>query len=265
MKNKKIAIIGVGNMGGAIAAGLLKSGFVPASNIFVSDPKEKNIREMKTLGITVCENNNAAVQNANVVILAVKPYHVESVIKDIKADLTPDKIFISIVAGVGINELGKMTGENISIFRVMPNTAIALQESLTCISSNSNVLEHKAFVIEIFNKLGKTIEIQEELMAAATVLSSCGIAYALRYIRAAIQGGVEIGFSAEMAQFIVAQTVKGATELILQTGHHPELEIDKVTTPRGVTITGLNEMEYNGFSSSVIQGALASYKKIENK
>ena len=264
MENKKIAIIGAGNMGGAIAVGLLKSGFVPASGILVSDAKEKNLREMEALGIIACENNNIAVQNAGVVIIAVKPSHIESVIKDIKIDLTPDKIFISIVAGVGINKLEKMAGENIPIFRVMPNTAIALQESLTCISCNSNVPEHKAFVIEMFNKLGKTIEIPEELMAAATVLSSCGIACALRYIRAAMQGGIEIGFSAEMAKFITAQTVKGASELILQTGNNPEIEIDKVTTPRGITITGLNEMENNGFSSSLIQGMLASYRKIEN-
>jgi pyrroline-5-carboxylate reductase len=119
-------------------------------------------------------------------------------------------------------------------------------------------------VVELFDKLGKTVEIPEELMAAATVLSSCGIAYALRYIRAAMQGGIEIGFGAEMAQFITAQTVKGATELVLQSGNHPEREIDKVTTPRGVTITGLNEMEHKGFSSSLIQGVLASYKKIDN-
>jgi pyrroline-5-carboxylate reductase len=83
-------------------------------------------------------------------------------------------------------------------------------------------------------------------------------------MRAAIQGGIEIGFSADMAQYITAQTVKGAAELILQTGHHPEQEIDKVTTPRGITITGLNEMEHKGFSSSLIQGVLASYKKVEN-
>ena len=136
-----------------------------------------------------------------------------------------------------------MAGENIPIFRVMPNTAIALQESLTCISANGKHESYKKYVFDLFNKLGKTVEIPEELMAAATVLSSCGIAYALRYIRAAMQGGIEIGFGAEMAQFITAQTVKGATELILQTGHHPEREIDKVTTPRGITITGL--MKWN--------------------
>ena len=264
MENKKIAIIGVGNMGGAIALGLLKSGFVPAADICVSDRKESILQEMKERGLNVAKNNPSAVKMADVIIVAVKPYHIEHVIEEIKSELTADKIFISIVAGVGIDDLGRMAGSDIPIFRVMPNTAIALQESLTCISANGNTDPHKQYVIDLFNKLGKTVEIPEELMAAATVLSSCGIAYALRYIRAAMQGGIEIGFGAEMAQFITAQTVKGATELILQTGHHPEREIDKVTTPRGVTITGLNEMEHKGFSSSLIQGVLASYKKIDN-
>jgi pyrroline-5-carboxylate reductase len=263
MEMKKIGIIGVGNMGGAIVVGLLKSGFVNAADIFVSDRKESVLEEMKAKGVHAAEDNLATAQQAEVIITAVKPYHIEHVLQEIKPALNPQKILISIVAGVGIDELAKMAGDDIPIFRVMPNTAIALQESLTCISANGNTADHRDYVIELFDKLGKTVEIPEELMAAATVLSSCGIAYALRYIRAAMQGGIEIGFGAEMAQFITAQTVKGATELILQTGHHPEREIDKVTTPRGVTITGLNEMEHKGFSSSLIQGVLASYKKIE--
>ncbi len=251
-------------MGGAIAIGLLKSGSVKASDISISDRKESTLKKMSDMGINAYDNNLDAAKDADVIIVAVKPYHIESVINDLKPILTPDKIFISIVAGVGIDELGEMAGNDIPIFRVMPNTAIALQESLTCISANGNTESYREYVVELFDKLGKTIEIPEELMAAATVLSSCGIAYALRYIRAAMQGGIEIGFSAEMAQLITAQTVKGATELLLQSGHHPEREIDKVTTPMGVTITGLNEMEHKGFSSSLIQGVLASYKKIKD-
>lgn len=263
MGNRKIGIVGVGNMGGAIVEGLLKSGFVKAQEIFVSDRKENVLNDMKDKGVHASEDNILTAREADVIIVAVKPYHIEHVLEEIKPALDPEKILISIVAGVGIDELGRMAGHHLPIFRVMPNTAIALQESLTCISANNPSDAHREYVIELFNRLGKTIEIPEELMAAATVLSSCGIAYALRYIRAAMQGGIEIGFGAEMAQFITAQTVKGATELILQTGHHPEREIDKVTTPRGVTITGLNEMEHKGFSSSLIQGVLASYKKIE--
>ncbi|MGV8964435.1 MAG: pyrroline-5-carboxylate reductase [Candidatus Saccharimonadaceae bacterium] len=263
MKNKKIAIIGIGNMGGAIVKGLIKSSFISLSDIYVSDRKEATREKMDALGVSSFRSNVEAVRNADVVIVAVKPYHIEGVINELKTVLTEDKILISIVAGVGLDVLSEMVGTEMSIFRVMPNTAIAIQESLTCISANKNTQIHKDFVLELFNVLGKTVEISEDLMAAATVLSSCGIAYALRYIRAAMQGGIEIGFSAEAAQFITAQTVKGAAELILQSGNHPEREIDKVTTPMGITITGLNEMEHRGFSSSLIQGVLASYKKIK--
>ena len=262
MKNKKIAIIGIGNMGSAIVKGLVKSNFVPLSDIYASARKEDTIKRMDALGVTTFLCNLEAVRNADVVLLAVKPYHIEGVINEIKPVLTEDKILLSIVAGVGLKVLGEMVGKEIPIFRVMPNTAIAIQESLTCISANGNTRACKDYIFELFNALGKTVEIDEDLMASATVLSSCGIAYALRYIRAAMQGGIEIGFSAEAAQFITAQTVKGAAELILQSGNHPEREIDKVTTPMGITITGLNEMERRGFSASLIQGVLASYKKI---
>lgn len=251
-------------MGGAIAIGLCKSATVPTANISVADRKESTLKKMNDLGVNTFQNNLEAAKDADVIIIAVKPYHIQGVIKEIKPVLSPDKILISIVAGIEIAHLNEMAGNNIPIFRVMPNTAIALQESLTCISANANCKSCKNYVIELFDNLGKTVEIPEELMAAATVLSSCGIAYALRYIRAAMQGGIEIGFGAEMAQYITAQTVKGATELLLQSGHHPEREIDKVTTPMGITITGLNEMEHKGFSASLIQGVLASYKKIEN-
>lgn len=263
MKNKKIAIIGIGNMGTAIVKGLVKSNFVPPSDIHVYVRKQATLDKVVNLGVSTFESNEEAVRHADVVIVAVKPYHIEGVLDEIKPVLTKDKIILSIVAGVGLKVLDEMVGKEIPIFRVMPNTAIAIQESMTCISVNGNTDDCKDYIFELFNALGKTVEIDEDLMAAATVLSSCGIAYALRYIRAAMQGGIEIGFGAETAQFITAQTVKGATELILCSGNHPEREIDKVTTPMGVTITGLNEMENKGFSASLIQGVLASYKKIK--
>jgi pyrroline-5-carboxylate reductase len=115
---------------------------------------------------------------------------------------------------------------------------------------------------EVFAKFNKVVTIEEKLMDAATVLGACGIAYALRFIRANIQGGIEIGFDSATAALIAAQTVKGAAELLIQTGRHPEQEIDKVTTPKGCTITGLNEMEHRGFSSSLIKGIAASFDKI---
>ena len=263
MKVGKVAIIGAGNMGGAIVNGLLKSGYIEASSISITDPRESVLEGFKAKGVNTHVENIEAVKEADMVVLAVKPYHIEKVINGIKPALTLDKLLVSIAAGVSLADLEELVGKDSQIFRVMPNTAISLQESMTCISGNGNTKESLGAVKELFDQLGQTVVITEELMAAATVLASCGTAFALRYVRAAMQGGVEMGFGAEMAQFITAQTVKGAVELIMDTGHHPEREIDKVTTPRGVTITGINEMEHKGFSSSVIQGLIASFNKID--
>jgi pyrroline-5-carboxylate reductase len=144
----------------------------------------------------------------------------------------------------------------------MPNTAIAIQQSMTCICANTAASQQVSFVNDLFNQLGKTILIEEKLMDAATVLGACGTAFAMRYIRANIKGGIEIGFNAATASLIAAQTVKGAAELLLIKKTHPEQEIDKVTTPKGCTIAGLNEMEHQGFSSSLIKGVITSYRKI---
>lgn len=144
----------------------------------------------------------------------------------------------------------------------MPNTAVAIQQSMTCISARDITSEQLNYVKELFEQLGRVVVIEEKLMEAATVLAACGTAYAMRYIRANIQGGIEIGFDAATASLIAAQTVKGAAQLLLQKNTHPEQEIDKVTTPKGCTIAGLNEMEHQGFSSSLIKGIVASYEKI---
>ncbi len=159
-------------------------------------------------------------------------------------------------------EIETMIKKKIPVFRAMPNTAIAIQESMTCISYSNASDTQINFVKELFTKLGKVAVIDEKLMDAATVLGACGTAFAMRYIRANIQGGIEIGFDSATANLIAAQTVKGAAELLLQKGTHPEQEIDKVTTPKGCTIVGLNEMEHQGFSSSLIKGIATSYDKI---
>ncbi len=263
MKIEKIAIIGAGNMGGAIVNGLLKSGYINASGIAISDPRKNILEGYESRGIRTFQSNAEAARSAELILLAVKPYHVKNVINEIKPVLSGNEIFVSIAAGVTIAALEEQLGQQAKIFRVMPNTAISIQESMTCISANKTAETSLQQIKEMFDHLGQAVIINEELMSAATVLASCGTAFALRYVRAAMQGGVEMGFGAEMAQFITAQTVKGAVQLIMNTGHHPEREIDKVTTPRGITITGLNEMEHKGFSSSVIQGLLASYNKIE--
>ena len=259
-----IAILGGGHLGSAIAAGLLRSKQIKPSAITVTRRRIELLDNLKEQGVCVTSNNLEASQKSEVILLAVKPYQAISLIEEIKPALTGGKILVSLVTGVELHTIEQAAGDGVFVFRAMPNTAVAIQESMTLLSTGVVDESKRRRVVHLFDRLGKTAFITEDLMAAATVLASCGIAFALRYIRAAMQGGVEIGFDAEMSQFITAQTVKGATGLLLESGQHPEREIDKVTTPRGVTITGLNEMEHKGFSSSLIQGLVASFNKITN-
>jgi pyrroline-5-carboxylate reductase len=247
---KKIAIIGGGNLGVAIAEGLLKSKFSKASELFVTKRNVSTLKELEKKGVNVTDDNIAAVQKTDVIIIAVKPFQVTEVLSGIKKELTAGKILISVVTGVTVEDMNSILKNKMAMFRAMPNTAIAIQESMTCICQVNANKDQIEYVEKLFSTLGKVVTIEEKLMEAATILGACGTAYAMRYIRASIQGGIEIGFDATTASLVAAQTVKGAAELLLQKGSHPEQEIDKVTTPRGCTIAGLNEMEHRGFSSS---------------
>ncbi len=261
--SNKIAIIGGGNLGTAIAEGLMSSGFIKAENILITKRNTSTLKHLVDKGVQVSSNNEEAINFADYILFAVKPFQIKEVLVKLKPKLITKKHkIISVITGVWIKEMQELLGNNFSIFRVMPNTAIAIKESMTCITHDNANEEEIKFVADVFNQLGKTVFIEEKLMDAATVLAACGTAYAMRYIRANIQGGIEIGFNATIASLIAAQTVKGAAELLLQKNTHPEQEIDKVTTPKGCTIAGLNEMEHQGFSSSLIKGISTSYKKI---
>lgn len=261
--SKKIAIIGGGNLGTAIAEGLISSGFISPEDIIITKRNLQTLQSLIDKGAKVSNDNNEAVQFGDVIIVAVKPFQVQEVLLGIKASLDETRhILVSVVTGIYIKDIYSIIEKQLPVFRAMPNTAIAIAESMTCICNQYGSAEQVKFVENTFDQLGKTITIDEKLMDAATVLGACGTAYAMRYIRANIQGGIEIGFSAAVASLIAAQTVKGAADLLLKHNSHPEQEIDKVTTPKGCTIAGLNEMEHQGFSSSLIKGLTASYKKI---
>lgn len=263
MKNAKIAIIGGGNLGAAIAEGLIKSQFVAPQQITVTRRNVAALQPLETLGVNVTSDNQKAIQSSEVIIVALKPYNVKEILEGLRQNFDPKRhIIISVVTGIFLKDLAAIVDHGVPIFRAMPNTAIAIQESVTCLCYQGASDVQVNYVTDLFDQLGITIAIDEKLMDAATVLGACGIAYALRFIRASTQGGIEIGFDAKTANLIAAQTVKGAAELLLKLGRHPEAEIDKVTTPKGCTIVGLNEMEHQGFSSSLIKGIGASYDKI---
>jgi pyrroline-5-carboxylate reductase len=261
--NKKIAIIGGGNLGTAIAEGLIQSGFVLPGHILITKRNLLTLRYLEEKGVLVSNDNAEALRFADMIILAVKPFQVDDVLGAVKPLFDENRhVLVSVVTGISTAHIHGILKKKISTVRAMPNTAIAIQQSMTCISARDITSEQLDYVKDIFSQLGLVAVIEEKLMDAATVLAACGTAYAMRYIRANIQGGIEIGFDAATASLIAAQTVKGAAQLLLQKSTHPEQEIDKVTTPKGCTIAGLNEMEHQGFSSSLIKGIVASYDKI---
>lgn len=263
LSKNRIAIIGSGNLGASIAGGLLKENF-PPSNILLTRQKTELLEVFAQKGVHIGSDNVRAVQNANIIIIAVKPYKISEIIEEIAPHLQVNQLLISVVSGISIEKIkADLHNSEITVCRAMPNTAIAINQSMTCISAPQASDIQKKLITELFSGLGESVFINEELMDAATVLAACGIAFVMRFIRAMVQGGIEIGFDSKTARLIANQTVKGAAELLIQNKLHPEEEIDKVTTPKGYTISGLNEMEHNGFSSSLIKGILTSYKKIE--
>lgn len=258
-----IAIIGCGNIGFSIAEGLISSDKKMAKQIIATKRNLASLKSLQDKGAQITSSNKLAVKSAKYIIIAVKPFKVEEVLAEISSSLKKDQIIISVASEVSLDRIKTVLKKDITCFRAMPNTATSIGESMTCIATKNASPAQIKEVEKLFSGIGETVMIEENLMEAATILGACGIAYVLRFIRAMIQGGIQIGFDAETATRITNQTVKGAAELLLQKGSHPEQEIDKVTTPKGCTITGLNEMEHQGFSSSLIQGIVKSFQKIE--
>ncbi|AWW31949.1 pyrroline-5-carboxylate reductase [Echinicola strongylocentroti] len=264
MKNLKIAIIGCGNLGLSIVNGLLGTEGFDAKNLIVTKRHPENLDYLQPLGVTVSADNMSAARDADLIILGVKPYNIPLILKEIAPSITADKqTIVSLATGVTLEEMYQLLPADMAIYRAMPNIAADIQESITCICGKNGTPATEQTIKELFDSIGISIVIEEHLMEAATVLGACGIAYVLRFMRAMTQGGIQIGFDAKTANTIVNQTVKGAAELIIKKGIHPEAAIDKVTTPKGCTIVGLNEMEHHGFSAAMVKGVLASYGKIE--
>lgn len=258
-----VAILGAGNLGIAIAQGIVDGEIKTPGQIYLTRRNIDHIGHLADQGFLLTQDNLSAVKNSGIVLLCVQPRQLPKLIEEINPVLTDKHMLVSVITGVSIDDIKSHLKLSVPVVRAMPNTAIAIGESMTCICSNDSH-EHAKAVQQIFNALGKTLIIEEKLMQAATVLGASGIAFFLRFLRAATQGGIQMGFHSDEAQMIAVQTAKGAASLILENKQHPEVEIDKVTTPQGCTIAGLNEMEHQGLSSALIKGLMVSYEKIKN-
>lgn len=262
----KIAIIGAGNMGGAIARGVART--AKGTNVIVSNPSVGKLDALKQEfpQIETTTDNCAAVAGADYVFLAVKPWKMEEVIVEIKPALDYSKqVVVSVAGGVGSEQLdgwlAKEGGALPQLYIVIPNTAIATMCGMTFISGKRTVQQTDDHITALFAAMGRAMMVPEELIPAGTSLASCGIAYALQYINASMAGGEELGFTRAQALEIVMQTVRGALSVLEAGGTNPQTEIDRVTTPGGLTLRGLEAMREGGFSKSIIDGLYASIKK----
>lgn len=242
----KITIIGAGNMGGALVKGWMKAGM--ASELTVTAHTQQTLDRIVEAcpGITAMLDNSKAVQDSDVVVLAVKPWLVENIIAEIKPELK-DKLLITVAAGV--------RHERIDVY-AMPNIAAEFGESMTFVEESYKA----AVAAELFGRVGQCKVVPQRLMDAGMMMAGCGIAYVMRFLRAMMEGGVEMGFYPAEAKEIAMQTMQGAVALLRETGLHPEAAIDKVTTPGGITIKGLNELDHAAFNSAVIRCLKAGLK-----
>jgi pyrroline-5-carboxylate reductase len=261
---RRLAILGGGNIGSAIALGLVNSKRFSPGQIILTRRRVELLKDFKETGYIIETDNQAAVEEAEIVVISVEPGQLKGVLKEISPALDPGRhVIFSIVSGAQIGQIKSILETRVPVVRVMPNIAVAISESMTCIAADSTDQTALETARSIFDSVGATLVIEEELMVPATALCACGIAFFFRAIRAASQGGIEIGFHAREALQMSAQTAKGAAALLNRQKNHPETQIDLVTTPRGCTIAGLNNMEHQGFSSAMIRGILTSAEKAE--
>lgn len=259
----KIAIIGAGNLGLSIATGLLNSG--AATTMYLTRRNPDALREFEAYGnVVTTSDNRVAVRESDILIFAVQPADFPGVLKSVVDLLGENHVIISTITGFSIQEIEAITGSARFIIRAMPNTAISVAHSMTCICSNEQGKARLELAEAIFNRMGHSMIIPEARMQAATVICASGIAFWMRLIRATTQGAIQLGFDSGDAQELAMHTSRGAAELLIQSGKHPEAEIDRVTTPMGCTIEGLNEMEHQGLSASLIRGIISSFEKISD-
>lgn len=251
----KAAIIGGGNIGLSLAEGLIRSNVCKPTDITITRRNANALKDLSKKNFKTGTDNAKAIEDADAVFICVLPQQLDEALLQIQSSIDLKKqLVVSVVTGAHTSVFRNVLGDKLRIIRAMPNTAMKVGESMTCISAVNATQKDIALVQDLFNTMGQSIVINEDLMSAATALCACGIAFFLRTIRAASQGGVEIGFHAHDALRIAAQTAFGAAKLLIVNQTHPEEEIDKVTSPKGCTIAGLNEMEHQGLSSAFIKG-----------
>lgn len=255
MNNPRIGFIGAGVMGGAIIKGLISSDFIQKENIIASEvTQELAQKAFDALGIKVVTDNKELIKNSDVIVLATKPYIIKKLLVSLKDFFSEDKLVISIAAGVSTETIEETLEQQIPVIRTMPNTPALIGEGMTAVCRGKYVKDEQIkFAAELFSKVGRYVEVPENLINAVTGISGSGPAFVYLMIEALADGGLKLGLPKKTAIELAAQTFIGAAKLVLETGKHPSVLKDEVTTPGGTTIAGLATMESEGVRSALIK------------
>ncbi len=249
LKDKKLGFIGAGTMAKAIIKGLESTGVEILASDVIPHPGVMN-------------DNRELARKSDVIILCVKPFAIESVLEEIKDDLRENHIIVSIAAGVSTQKIEQAIGKNIPVIRVMPNTPALIGEGMSVVCRGRYAIEQQSsLIVELFKSVGRCIEVKEDLINAVTGISGSGPAFIYLIIEALADGGVNLGLKKEQAVELAAQTTLGAAKMVLETGKHPALLKDEVTTPGGCTIAGLSVMESEKVRSALIKTVMETAKK----
>lgn len=257
-----IGFIGTGNMGEAIISGIIKAGLLPAESIVIFDISEQRTKKITSnLGVKVASSASTLADQAETIILAVKPNTIAAVLTEIK-DNVHGKLIISIAAGITTETILNILGKDARVIRVMPNTpalvlegASALARSAACTDTDFKTAQ------ALFSSVGQTIEISEKLMDAVTALSGSGPAFCFIFMEALADGGVKAGLPRDLALKLAATTMKGSAQMVLEMNQHPGQLKDMVTSPSGTTIEGVSVLETKGMRSAVIEAVYAAYQR----
>lgn len=244
IKSLKIGFIGAGTMGKAIIKGLINSGFIPEKNIIASEINEETAnRVSQELKIQTLTDNKKLTESSDIIILCAKPFHMKNILEEIKTSLSREKVIVSIAAGIKTSFIEEIVN-NIPVIRVMPNTPAIITEGMTAVCRGKYTTDEQIeFIKQLFSQIGRCIEVQEKQIDAVTGISGSGPAFIYLIIEAIADGGVKLGLPKNIAIELAAQTTLGAAKMVLETGKHPSVLKDEVTTPGGCTIAGLSVME----------------------
>lgn len=263
LAGKTVAVLGAGKMGGILLRALLEAGLLdPAKTRATALYEEEAAAVRRELPITVTTCNTDAVKGADVVLICVKPHQLAAVVEGVRPALREGQLFISIAAGVPTAMIEKALGTNLAVVRAMPNTPAAVRQGITALAKGQFAKdEHIAIAEELFRCVGRTAVVDESNMDAITGLSGSGPAYIYIVVEALAEAGVKVGLPRELATLLAAQTTLGAASMVLETGSHPALLKDAVTTPAGCTVDGVMELEEGKLRVTLIKAVVKATQR----